>query len=212
MFEGTPITNLAQADFTLFCLTLVLAGGLVWIRQKFLKEWKLANWVIFKINRIWQRGADEVPQAEGIIVSHVIGIWTLGIIGYVAGDFFKGLLIGIILFAVRQIGFWGLSFYSKTKVIAIEHNLVDRVLRMWFSAAIGGAALLFSLVLRVSTDYQLGIIILLWWVFNAFRWVRVLQSSRRRLNDFLLAFMYLCALEILPFLVLMKLIINSTNA
>ena len=78
MFEGTPITSLDQANFTLFCLSLVLAAGVVWIRQRFLKEWKLANWVIFKINRIWQRGADEVPQAEGIIVSHLIGIWALG--------------------------------------------------------------------------------------------------------------------------------------
>ena len=212
MFEGTPITSLDRANFTLFCLSLVLAAGVVWIRQRFLKEWKLANWVIFKINRIWQRGADEVPQAEGIIVSHLIGIWALGLIGYLVDEFLYGLIAGILLFIIRQLTFWALSFYSKTKIISFEHNLVDRVVRMWFSTGVSAATIIFSLVPQIDTFYKLIVIISLWWLVVAFRWVRVLQSANRRLNNILLAFMYLCALEILPFMVLMKLIVDSINA
>lgn len=212
MFEGTPINTEGSADLTLFCLALVLCGAMVWIRQKFLKEWKLADWVIFKANRIWQRGADEVPQAEGIIVSHLIGVWGVGLIGYFAGDFLKGIAIGISLYTLRQLAFWGLKFYTRTKIITLEHNLVDRVSRMWFSGGIAGFAIIVALVPGISQEIQLGTSLLMWWIFISFKWMRVLQSARRRLNDFLLAFMYLCALEILPFLVLMKLIIDSTNA
>ena len=141
MFEGNPNNSLDQPDFALFCLSLVLGGGVGWIRQRFLKEWKLANWVIFKINRIWQRGADEVPQTEGIIVSHLLGIWAVGIIGYLLDNFLNGLLAGLSLFTIRQLVFWGLGFYSKTKILSLEHSVVDRVIRMWLSVAVGGAAL-----------------------------------------------------------------------
>jgi len=212
MFEGTPIASLDQANFPLFCLSLVLAAGVVWIRQRFLKEWKLANWVIFKINRIWQRGADEVPQAEGIIVSHLVGVWALGLIGYLVDDFLFGLLAGVVHFIIRQLTFWGLGFYSKTKIISLEHNLVDRVVRMWFSIGVSAATITFSLVPQIDTFYKLIAILFIWWIVVVFRWIRVLQSAYRRLNNTLLAFMYLCALEILPFMVLTKLIIDSINA
>lgn len=211
MFDGTPIISLDQADLTLFCLSLILAAGVVWIRQRFLKEWKLANWVILKMNRIWQRGADEVPQAEGIIVSHLIGILTVGLIGYTIGEFLYGLLAGVVLFLLRQLAFWGLSLNPKTKVLASEHNLVDRVVRMWFGVAIGTATLVFSLVPSISSLVENLIVLFLWFVVVGFRWIRVLQSSRRRLHDILLAFIYLCALEILPFIVLIKLIIYPIN-
>jgi hypothetical protein len=211
MFEGNPINSLDQPDFALFCLSLVLGGGVGWIRQRFLKEWKLANWVIFKINRIWQRGADEVPQTEGIIVSHLLGIWAVGIIGYLLDNFLNGLLVGLSLFIIRQLVFWGLGFYPKTKMLSLEHSVVDRVIRMWLSVAVGGAALVFSILPRIDALTQVTVLTALWFVVVMFKWVRVLQSSRRRLNDILLAFLYLCALEILPFIVLMNLILYPIN-
>ena len=211
MFEGNPINSLDQPDFALFCLSLVLGGGVGWIRQRFLKEWKLANWVIFKINRIWQRGADEVPQTEGIIVSHLLGIWAVGIIGYLLDNFLNGLLAGLSLFTIRQLVFWGLGFYSKTKILSLEHSVVDEVIRMWLSVAVGGAALVFSILPGIDALTQVTVLTALWFVVVMFKWVRVLQSSRRRLNDILLAFLYLCALEILPFMVLMNLILYPIN-
>ena len=77
MFEGNTIQNSEAPEILLFCNALAIIGLVVWIRQGFLKEWRLADYLIFNINRIWQRGADEVPQAEGIMINHIVGILSL---------------------------------------------------------------------------------------------------------------------------------------
>ena len=146
MFEGTPIINLDAPDLFLFFLSLVTLSLIVWIRQGFLKEWRLADWLVNNINRIWQRGADEVPQTEGILVSHLAGIIALATISWYNWPILIGLLVGVGIIASKQIMFWALSLVSKTSQLSNEHNIIDRLSRMWMSSGIGVLALVFSLI------------------------------------------------------------------
>ena len=210
MFEGIPIIKLDAPDLYLFCIALVLLGLVVWIRQGFLKEWRLADWLINNINRIWQRGADEVPQTEGILVSHLAGIISLATISWYNWPILMGLAVGVGLIILKQIMFWALSLISKTSQLSSEHNIIDRLTRMWMSSGIGALALVFSLIPEPENYCPLLLFSIAWTISIIFRWFRVFQSAKRRLNSFFYSFLYLCALEIFPVLAALFILDAST--
>ena len=96
MFDGTPYVDLNAPDTWLFMLSLVMGGLVVLIRLNFLKEWRLADLVLFNMGRIWQRGADEVPQAEGVFVNHLIGILAFCIMGWFVLPWYWAVGIGVL--------------------------------------------------------------------------------------------------------------------
>ena len=114
MFEGIPHIAQGAPDLYLFTLTLVTACLIMWIRQGFLKEWRLRNYLKNNMNRIWQRGADEVPQAEGIAINHLIGVLTFGIMAWSSLGFVVGVCAGAGFIASRQLMFRIAGAFPKT--------------------------------------------------------------------------------------------------
>ncbi len=198
MFDGKQIVYLDAPDIYLFGISLVLLGLVVWIRQGFLKEWRLADWLINNINRIWQRGADEVPQSEGILINHIAGIIAIAIIFWYNLTIYYGLAIGIGIIFSKQILFWGLNLFPKISQLGNEHNIIDRLSRLWMCLAIGLLSLVFSLVPEPEYFNPFLLFSIVWAISLLFRWFRVFQSANRRLNSFSYSFLYLCALEIFP--------------
>ena len=210
MFEGTPIVHHDAPDIYLFVIALVTLGLLVCIRQRFLKEWRLADWLINNINRIWQRGADEVPQAEGILVNHLCGIIALGTIAWFDWPIYIGISVGAVVVMSKQIMFWILSLIPKISQLGNEHSIIDRLTRLWMSAGIGVLALVLSLVPSPENYHPLILFSATWGLSVLFRWYRVFQSANRRLNRIFYSFLYLCALEIFPVLAFIVLVKAST--
>jgi hypothetical protein len=210
MFEGTPISHFNSPDIFLFTISLTILGIIVWIRQGFLKEWRLADWLINNMNRIWQRGADEVPQAEGILVNHLAGIIALSTITWFDLPFYISLGIGAGIVISRQIMFSVLGVIHKTSQLGNEHNIIDRLSRLWMSAGIGAIALILSLIPSHENFNPLLLFLVVWGMSILFRWFRVFQSAKRRLHSFSYSFLYLCALEIFPVLASM-IILDATT-
>ena len=210
MFEGTPISNVDSPDIFLFAISLCLLGIIVWIRQGYLKEWRLADWLINNMNRIWQRGADEVPQAEGIFVNHLAGIIALSTITWFDLPFYVCLGIGAGVVVSRQIMFSVLAAIHKTSQLGNEHKIIDRLSRLWMSAGIGAIALVLSLIPSPEFFNPLLLFSMIWSISILFRWFRVFQSAKRRLHSFSYSFLYLCALEIFPVLAFMIILDAST--
>jgi len=209
MLENIPHENIDSPDVVLFFMSLVLIALVVWVKHGFLREWRLARWVIKDVQRIWQRRADEVPQTEGIIISHVIG--GLGVFGITSRvlEIKLAIVVVIALFMIRQLSGFILSWIPRYAQLSREHLAMDRHMKMWFGLSVALYTLVVSLQPENSPLQHIGIFIALWlfWVF--FRIVRVLQTSRKRLNSFLYGFLYLCALEILPTIVLAQLASTS---
>ena len=210
MFDGTPIVKLDSPDLFLFTLALAVLGMVVWVRQGFLKEWRLADWLIYSINRIWQRGADEVPQAEGIFVNHIAGILSLSLIGWFDLPIYIGLGVAFSIVISRQIMFWVIRQIPRIAQLGNEHSIIDRLCRFWMSTCIGGVALVFSLIPSPENFSPFLVFGVIWIVSLLFRWFRVIQSANRRLHSFSYSFLYLCALEIFPVLAFIKLMSAST--
>lgn len=200
MFEGTPISHNDAPDIFLFSVSLILLGLVVWIRQGFLKEWRLADWLINKMNRIWKRGADEVPQAEGVFVNHLAGIIALSTITWFDLPFYICLCIGAGIVISRKIMFIVLGSIHKTSQLGNEHSIIDRLSRLWMSLGIGTLAMILSLVPSPEDFHPLLLFSVVWGLSIIFRWFRVFQSAKRRLHSFSYSFLYLCALEIFPVL------------
>ena len=209
MFEGTPHVYLDAPNSWLFAISILCCGLVMWIRQSYLKEWKLADWAFNNINRVWQRGADEVPQAEGIIISHLAGILAYGILAWEIWSLFIGLAVGLVLLVLRQVLFQIISLFPKTHILSKEHNIIDRVTRMWMSLAVGGSAVIIALLPDTSFFPSNIILFSIWGASVLFRWYRVFQSAKRRLHRYSNSFLYLCALEILPVLVFVQVMITA---
>ena len=211
MFEGNTIQNSEAPEILLFCIALAIIGLVVWIRQGFLKEWRLADYLIFNINRIWQRGADEVPQAEGIMINHLVGILSLATIGWFEIPFYYAFGIAAAIVIARQVTFWIMSLVPKISHLGNEHNIIDRLCRLWMSAVIGIVALTLSMLPYPEIFHSFILFSCVWALFVVFRWIRVFQSANRRLNSISYSFLYLCALEIFPILAFVKLMSVSTK-
>jgi hypothetical protein len=211
MFEGIPHIYLDSPETSLFIVSVISCALIVWIRQGFIKEWKLADLTLNNINRIWQRGADEVPQTEGIIVSHIVGIIAYGILAWHLWTFWLGVATGVALLILRQTLYWILGLVSKTSILSKEHNIIDRVIRMWMSAVLSLGSILVSLLPCTLLVHPELLFFSIWCLWTIFRWYRVFQSALRRFNRLSHSFLYLCALEILPVCVFVQVMITFSQ-
>jgi|TARA_B110000116_G_C16787845_1_gene561980 hypothetical protein len=206
MLEIMPHENIDSPDVVLFLLSLVLIGLVVWVKHGFLREWRMARWVIKDVKRIWQRGADEVPQTEGIIISHFIGM--MGMLGILSRLIDVSIAAGVVvcLFAIRQISGLILSWVLGYDQLSREHLSVDRHMKMWLGLSVAIYTMIVSLQPENSPLQHMGVFIAMWlfWVF--FRMVRAFQTARKRFDSIMYSFLYLCALEILPIIVLTLLV------
>ena len=200
MFEGIPHIAQGAPDLYLFTLTLVTACLIMWIRQGFLKEWRLRNYLKNNMNRIWQRGADEVPQAEGIAINHLIGVLTFGIMAWSSLGFVVGVCAGAGFIASRQLMFRIAGAFPKTSQLANHHDIIDRLTRLWMAGSVCILGIICSLIPQFYLINPLYIFATIWTISGLFRMFRVYQSAQRRLHRIPLSFMYLCALEIFPVL------------
>ena len=211
MFDGIPHITQDAPDLYLFTLTLITAGLIMWIRQGFLKEWRLRDYLKNNMNRIWQRGADEVPQAEGIAVNHLIGVLSFGIMTWSSFGCITGMSAGVGFIVLRQLMFRIAGAFPKTAQLANEHDIIDRLTRLWMAGTICMLGVVNALIpgpYLINPIYIFGGIWICAWLFRMFR---VYQSAQRRLNSIPFSFMYLCALEIFPVLAFVKLMSVSTK-
>ena len=206
MFDGTPYVDLNAPDTWLFMLSLVMGGLVVLIRLHFLKEWRLADLVLFNMGRIWQRGADEVPQAEGVFVNHLIGILAFCIMGWFVLPWYWAVGIGFCIIALRQIMFALLNLVPTTAQLANEHNIIERLIRLWMSVGVGALGIILSLIPNPENKYPIILFSAIWGISVLFRWFRVAQSAKRRLHRISFSFLYLCALEISPVLAFIEIL------
>tara|TARA_Y100001954_G_C15818417_1_gene608680 strand:- start:1159 stop:1800 length:642 start_codon:yes stop_codon:yes gene_type:complete len=211
MFEGNTLKSYESPEILLFCIALTIIGLVVWIRHGFLKECRLANYLIFNINRIWKRGADEVPQAEGIMINHVCGILSLTTIGWFEIPYYISFVIAVAIVFAKRIMFWVMSLIPKIYQLGNEHNIIDRLCRFWMSAGVGLVALILAMLPKTQIFHSYISFGCVWGISILFRWIRVFQSANRRLNSINYSFLYLCALEIFPVLAFVKLISVSTK-
>ncbi len=206
MFYGTPYIDLNAPDSWLFSLSLVLGGLMVIIRLNFLKEWRLAKLVLFNLGRIWQRGADEVPQAEGVVINHLIGVLAFCIMGWFIMPWYWSVVVGFCIITLRQIMFALISLLRTTAQLANEHNIIERQIRLWMSVGVGALGLTLSLIPNPEYKYPIILFSVVWSVSVVYRWFRVAQSAKRRLNSIYYSFLYLCALEIFPVLAFVEIL------
>jgi len=208
MLENIPHENLDSPDIVLFLMSLSIIGLVVWVKHGFLREWRMARWVIKDVKRIWQRGADEVPQTEGIIISHAIGV--MGLFGIVSRflDLYIATGIVLALFVIRQISGGIVTLSTRYAQLSRDHLSIDRHLKMWFGLSVALYSLVVSLQPQNSSLQDLDIFIAMWLLWSVYRMGKVFQTARKRLNSILYSFLYLCALEILPIMVLAQLAIT----
>ena len=219
MYEGIEINHLDTPLLVLFILSLVIGILLMWLRHGFPREWRLAGWVLIDVRRIWQRSADEAPRTGGVIIAHLLGIiavttMSLGCVTALEINFpiYKTLAIGSALGTVtlsyRLFTQWILSLFQRTQLISKDQIDIDRHLRTWLSATVGALALVFSLLPQLLSLLGLEVFILTWGGWTLCRFWRVFQTSKRRLPHFWWRIVYLCALEILPVLIIIQFIMT----
>ena len=211
MFDGTPYVDLNAPDTWLFILSLFLCILVVFIRLNFLKEWRLADLVLFKMGRIWQRGADEVPQAEGVFVNHLIGILAFCIMGWFTLTWYWSVGVGFCVIVLRQIMFALLNLLPNIAQLTNEHNIVERLIRLWMSIGVGALGIILSIIPNPENKHPIILFSVIWGISVLFRWYRVAQSTKRRLNRISYSFLYLCALEIFPVLAFIEIMRALTN-
>jgi len=219
MYESIEINHLDTPLIVLFSLSLATGLLLMWLRHGFPREWRLAGWVLNDVRRIWQRSAEEAPRTGGVIIAHLLGIIAVTTIslGCVTAleinlPTYKTLAIGSALGTVtlsyRLLIKWVLACFFRTKLIAKDQIDTDRHLRTWMSATVGALALVFSLLPKWLTILGSEVFILTWGGWTLFRFWRIFQTSKRRLSHFWWRIVYLCALEILPVLIIIQFIMN----
>jgi hypothetical protein len=210
MFEDIEITHLDAPINTLFALAVVNLGLIVWLKHGFPREWKLAEWALIDIRRIWQRGADEAPRTGGVIIAHIQGIIALATISFAClNNVLQGVVLGTVIVFVRLVTVLALRKFEKLELLIKESTDIDRHLRTWLATSISVIALFLSLRSQWNSDVGCHLLLSTWAFWSFFRLWRVFQTSMKRLSEFLFAFVYLCSLEILPTVFIIQLVINS---
>ena len=219
MYESIEINHLDAPLIVLFSLSLAIGVLLIWLRHGFPREWRLAGWVLSDVRRVWQRSAEEAPRTGGVIIAHLLGILavttiSLGCVTALGINLpaYKTLAIGSALGSVtllyRLLIQWVLVRFSRTKLIAKDQIDIDRHLRTWMSATVGALALVFSLLPQLLSILGSEVFILTWGGWTLLRFWRIFQTSKRRLSYFWWRIVYICALEILPVLIIIQFIMN----
>ena len=219
MYESIAINHLDAPLSVLFSLSLVIGSLLLWLRHGFPREWRLAIWVLSDVRRVWQRSAEEAPRTGGVIIAHLLGIIaisTISLVCFTAWEInipvYKALALGgalgIVTLSFRLLTQWILMHFPMTKLMSKDQIDIDRHLRTWLSATVGGFALIFSLLPELLSLLGSQVLILTWGGWTLFRFWRIFETSRRRFSHFWWRIVYLCALEILPVLIIIQFIMT----
>ena len=210
MFEDIEILHLDAPISTMFALAIVNLGLIVWLKHGFPREWRLAGWALLNVRRIWQRSADEAPRTGGVIIAHIQGVIALATISYAClNNVLQGFALGAIIVFVRLFTVQVLSRFKKLRLLIKESTDIDRHLRTWMAASVSVIAIFLSLRSQWHSDVGCNLLLSTWIFWSGFRLWRVFQTSIKRLSRYSFAFVYLCALEILPTVLIIRLVINS---
>jgi hypothetical protein len=210
MFEDIEILHLDAPISTMFALAIVNLGLIVWLKHGFPREWRLAGWALLNVRRIWQRSADEAPRTGGVIIAHIQGVIALATISYAClNNVLQGFALGAIIVFVRLFTVQVLSRFKKLRLLIKESTDIDRHLRTWMAASVSVIAIFLSLRSQWNSDVGCNLLLSTWIFWSGFRLWRVFQTSIKRLSRYSFAFVYLCALEILPTVLIIRLVINS---
>ena len=136
---------------------------------------------------------------------------SLATIGWFETPFYYAFGIAAAIVFARQVMFWVMSIVAKISHLGNEHNIIDRLCRLWMSAGIGLVALTLAMLPYPEIFHSFILFSCVWAISIVFRWIRVFQSANRRLNNISYSFLYLCALEIFPILAFVKLMSVSTK-
>ena len=212
MFEAIEIVHLDAPISAMFALAIINLGLIVWMKHRFPREWRLAGWAFQNIRRIWQRGADETPRTGGVIVAHIQGVIALAIISLGCIDnLLPGLVLGVIIVMVRLSSVEIFRRFKKLQLLIKETTDIDRHLRTWMAASVSLIAIVLALRPQFNTEVGTYLLLFTWMFWSLFRFLRVFQTSVKRLSRFSLAIMYLCALEIFPTVFIIRLVIASLS-
>ena len=212
MFEAIEIVHLDAPISAMFALAIINLGLIVWMKHRFPREWRLAGWAFQKIRRIWQRGADETPRTGGVIVAHIQGVIALAIISLGCIDnLLPGLVLGVIIVMVRLSSVEIFRRFKKLELLIKETTDIDRHLRTWMAASVSLIAIVLALRPQFNTEVGTYLLLFTWMFWSLFRFLRVFQTSLKRLSRFSLAIMYLCALEIFPAVFIIRIVIASLS-
>jgi hypothetical protein len=210
MFEDIEILHLDAPISTMFALAIVNLGLIVWLKHGFPREWRLAGWALLNVRRIWQRSADEAPRTGGVIIAHIQGVIALATISYAClNNVLQGFALGAIIVFVRLFTVQVLSRFKNLRLLIKESTDIDRHLRTWMAASVSVIAIFLSLRSQWNSDVGCNLLLSTWIFWSGFRLWRVFQTSIKRLSRYSFAFVYLCALEILPTVLIIRLVINS---
>jgi len=220
MFEGHLIPhasyNLLAA--VICCVGLGL-GATVLLRIRCEREWSLTIWTSYKINRVWQRLADESARTGGTLTSFVMGLlawcllgsaWSLNHVDETLSGLWLGMgygsLVGLgTLFcrsAAALFGGWiTLAFESTRRGLEI-----DRHMRNWLLWL-----LMILSILQLSQNIQFqgrellwDQAILIWGIWLLLKWLRQVQSVLHNGLHFGWGIVYICTFEIGPTILLFK--------
>lgn len=219
MYESIEINHLDAPLILLFSTSILIGSLLLWLRHGFPREWRLAVWVLSDVKRVWHRSAEETPRTGGVIIAHLLGIIAVSTISLGCASALEidiptykflaaGSALGLITLSFRLLTRWVLGRFSKTQLMSKDQIDIDRHLRTWMSATVGGLALVLSLKPQWLSLVGAEGFILTWGLWTLFRFWRIFQTSRRRFSRFWWRITYLCALEILPVLLIIQFIMN----
>lgn len=220
MFDGQLIPH---ASYDLMAAVICCVGlGLtatVLLRVRFEREWSLTVWTAYKINRVWQRLADESARTGGTLTSHVLGLLAWCLLGSTwslrnADASLEGLwtgmgygaLIGLGALLTRTLtaffGGWITLVQDATKR-GLE---IDRHMRNWLLWI-----LMLSSVVMLSQNVQFGDkgmlwnqAVWIWWAWLVLKWLRQIQSVVHSGLPFGWGIVYICTFEFGPTYLLFK--------
>ncbi|PCJ80345.1 MAG: hypothetical protein COA49_08910 [Bacteroidetes bacterium] len=219
MLESVAIIQLDSPSVVLLMLSLLSGVLIVLLRHNFTREWSLAKWTLTDLRRIQKRSAEEAPSYSGIIIAQLQGVLAITTIVYgcsLTFDFsftsinslLLGLGFGFASLVIRLLVFFLLGRFTITQNVSVIHNALQRHISSWLSLTVGVLALLFSLRPYLLTVMGQEAFLISWGFWTIYRVWQVTATSIRSLSRLWWVIVYLCALEILPVLFIIKLIIS----
>jgi len=217
MLESVAIVKLDSPSVVLLLLSLLSGVLIVLLRHNFTREWSLAKWTLTDIRRVQKRSAEEAPSSSGIIIAQLQGVLAITTIVYgcsITVEFsvisinslLLGLGVGFASLVIRLLVFFLLSFFTLTQNVSMIHNALQRHISSWLSLTVGVLAFVFSLRPHLLILIGQEAFLISWGFWTLYRIWQVMLTSIRSFSQLWRVIVYLCALEILPVLFIIKLI------
>jgi hypothetical protein len=219
MLEDLAINQLDSPSEVLLMLALLSGGLIVLLQHNFTREWNLAKWTLTDLRRVQKRSAEEAPSSSGIILAQFQGVLAITTIVYGCCISFNigithieslllGFSVGFISLVIKFFVFWILGRIRVTQNISLIHNALQRHISTWTSITVGILALIFSLRPHLLSIVGVESFIISWGFWTIYRIWQVMQTSIKSFSRIWWGIVYLCALEILPVLIIFKFIMS----